>query len=78
MIEGKSEVGVNMHMITNLKLGEYFDFRFLPGFSFAQRGFEFTSVSDSKVVERKIESVFLSCLFILDLSLNRIRIKECL
>ena len=40
--EGKSEIGVNMHMITNLKLGEYFDFRFLPGFSFAQRGFEYT------------------------------------
>jgi hypothetical protein len=61
--EGKSEVGVNMHMITNLKLGEYFDFRFLPGFSFAQRGFEFTTVSDSRVVERKIESVFFELPF---------------
>lgn len=61
--EGSSEVGVNMHMITNLKLGEYFDFRFLPGFSFAQRGFEFTNVSDSKVIERKIESVFFELPF---------------
>jgi len=61
--EGNSEVGVNMHMITNLKLGEYFDFRFLPGFSFAQRGLEFTSVADSKVVERKIESVFFELPF---------------
>lgn len=61
--EGKSEVGVNMHMVTNLKLGEYFDFRFLPGFSFAQRGLEFTSVSDSKVIERKIESVFFELPF---------------
>ncbi len=61
--EGNSEVGVNMHMITNLKLGEYFDFRFLPGFSFAQRGLEFTSVADSKVIERKIESVFFELPF---------------
>jgi len=61
--EGKSEVGVNMHMVTNLKLGEYFDFRFLPGFSFAQRGLEFTNVSDSKVIERKIESVFFELPF---------------
>lgn len=61
--EGQSEIGVNMHMITNLKMGEYFDFRFLPGFSFAQRGFEFTSVSDSRVLERKIESVFFELPF---------------
>lgn len=62
--EGKSEIGVNMHMVTNLKLGEYFDFRFLPGFSFAQRGFEFSSVSDlDRVDERKIESVFFELPF---------------
>ncbi|MBK8668992.1 MAG: PorT family protein [Saprospiraceae bacterium] len=61
--EGNSEVGVNMHMVTNLKLGEYFDFRFLPGFSFASRGLQFTNVSDSKVLERKIESVFFELPF---------------
>jgi len=61
--EGNSEIGVNMHMITNLKLGEYFDFRFLPGFSFAQRGLEFTSVATSDVIERKIESVFFELPF---------------
>ena len=62
--EAKSEVGVNMHMITNLKLGEYFDFRFLPGFSFAQRGFQFSAVSDeSRIDERKIESVFFELPF---------------
>ncbi len=61
--EGKSEIGVNMHMVTNLKLGEYFDFRFLPGFSFAQRGLQFTSVVNSEVIERKIESVFFELPF---------------
>lgn len=62
--EGSSEVGVNMHMITNLKIGEYFDFRFLPGFSFAQRGFEFTpTTGDQRTYTRKIESVFFEMPF---------------
>ncbi|MEM1358096.1 MAG: hypothetical protein AAGF89_07855, partial [Bacteroidota bacterium] len=29
--------GFNLNMIANLKIGKYFDFRFLPGFSFAER-----------------------------------------
>ncbi len=62
--EGLNEIGVNMHMITNLKLGEYFDFRFLPGFSFAQRGFEFSAVSNQERIDvRKIESVFFELPF---------------
>jgi hypothetical protein len=61
--QGSRTIGVNMHMITNLKLGEYFDFRFLPGFSFAQRGFEYTPVSDGLVNRRNIESVFFEMPF---------------
>jgi hypothetical protein len=62
--EAASQLGVNMHMITNLKIGEYFDFRFLPGFSFAQRGFEFTAAGDgNRIDERKIESVFFELPF---------------
>lgn len=57
--EGRSELGLNMHMIANLKIGDYFDFRFIPGFSFAQRGLEFTNVQTSVVANRKIESVFV-------------------
>ena len=57
--EGNREIGLNMHMITNLKIGDYFDFRFLPGFSFAQRGLEYSTVETNTVVKRKIESVFV-------------------
>lgn len=57
--EGRSELGLNMHMIANLKIGDYFDFRFIPGFSFAQRGLEFTNVQTNVVANRKIESVFV-------------------
>ena len=62
--QGASRVGVNMNLITNLKLGQYFDFRFLPGFSFVQRGFEFTPVeSNQRVITRDIESVFFELPF---------------
>lgn len=62
--EGSSEVGVNMNMIANLKIGEYFDFRFVPGFSFAQRGFEYTPIyGNQPKFERKIESVFFELPF---------------
>ncbi|MCB9310065.1 MAG: PorT family protein [Lewinellaceae bacterium] len=61
--EGSGSSGVNMHMVTNLKIGEYFDFRFLPGFSFAQRSLVYTHVADASSVERKIESVFFELPF---------------
>jgi len=51
--------GFNLHIITNMKIGEYFDFRVLPGFSFTERQLEFTSTTDQEQKSfRKIESVF--------------------
>lgn len=41
--EAASGVGFNLNMIANLKLGDYFDFRFLPGFTFSERTLEYTS-----------------------------------
>lgn len=62
--EGARNIGVNMYMITNLKLGDYFDFRFLPGLSFAQRGIEYTATKDGgRVVGRQIESVYFEMPF---------------
>jgi hypothetical protein len=62
--EGSRNIGVNMYMITNLKLGEYFDFRFLPGLSFAQRGIEYTrNDAGGLVVGRPIESVYFEMPF---------------
>jgi hypothetical protein len=57
--EGQNEIGLNMHMVTNLRIGDYFDFRFIPGFSFAQRGLQFTEIESNLVKTRKIESVFV-------------------
>lgn len=51
--------GFHLHIITNMKIGNHFDFRMLPGFSFAERSFEFTSaINEGQIMERSIESVF--------------------
>ncbi|MFM2395081.1 MAG: hypothetical protein RLZZ546_3064, partial [Bacteroidota bacterium] len=56
--EGKRKAGFNIHMIANLKMGQYFDFRFLPGFAFSYRSFVFNNET-----ERQIESVFFEMPF---------------
>ena len=56
--------GFNVSIVGNLKLGEYFDFRFLPGFSFAQRDIKYTHTSrEIPDRTRKIESVFVQLPF---------------
>lgn len=59
--EGKQKGGFNLHMIMNLKMGEYFDFRFLPGFAFSYRSFIFNELD--RLRENKIESVFFETPF---------------
>ena len=44
--EGLGGPGLNVSMVTNMKLGEYFDFRFLPGFSFVGRKFYYLGAQD--------------------------------
>jgi hypothetical protein len=61
--QGKDGIGLNLHMIANLKLGNYFDFRFLPGFAFSARSFEFRNVESTNVIDRKVESVFFELPF---------------
>lgn len=56
--------GFNVSMVTNLKIGEYFDFRFLPGFSFAERSIVFREVNNGMTENiRTIESVFVQAPF---------------
>ena len=55
--------GLHVNIITNLKIGQYFDFRFIPGFAFSERKFQFQNTlkdTPNKVLsEIRIESVFL-------------------
>lgn len=50
--------GFNLGIVTNLKLGEDFDLRFLPTLSFADRRLQYTTMSNNKET-KAIESVFL-------------------
>ncbi len=58
--------GLNLGIITNLKIGQYFDFRSIPAFSFVERNLSYTSTDESgRVDTRTIESVFLELPFML-------------
>lgn len=63
--KGKAGPGFNVSIVTNLKIGEHFDFRFLPGFSFAERSimFEKTSTNGTGSTINRIESVFVQAPF---------------
>lgn len=55
--EGASGIGVEVHMVNNLKIGEYFDFRFIPGVSLVERTFEFEDGLGG-ISRTKVESVY--------------------
>jgi hypothetical protein len=61
--EGLGGPGLNVSMVTNMKLGEYFDFRFLPGFSFVGRKLYYLGTHDEIEQERSIESVLIQAPF---------------
>lgn len=56
--EGASGAGFVLHMIANMKIGDHFDFRVIPGFAFSQRSLEFTYNETVDTRSRSIESVF--------------------
>jgi len=65
IVNGIYRPGFNLHIITNLKIGDYFDFRFIPGFSFTERRFEYTITGGSDISAKSIESVFVELPFLL-------------
>jgi hypothetical protein len=63
-IEGIKGPGFNLQIVSNLKIGENFDLRFLPGFSFAERRVEFDPTrKTAKNYEKPVESVFVELPF---------------
>ncbi len=55
--------GFNLGIVTNLKVGDYFDFRLLPTLSFAERNLSYSNVKGENESGRKIESVFVEIPF---------------
>lgn len=57
--EGLGGPGLNVSMVTNMRLGDYFDFRFLPGFSFVGRKFFYVSTQNEIEDVKSIEGVLV-------------------
>lgn len=55
----RSNPGFHIQIISNYRLGEYFDLRFLPGISFGQRDFNFFINNELVNDKHKLESNFL-------------------
>ena len=57
--------GMHVQMIVNLKIGQNFDFRLLPGFSFADRSIDYTSsIREDFDTKKRIESVYIEAPFL--------------
>ena len=63
--ESISGGGFVLNGIINLKLGDFFDFRALPGFSFSNRSFEFSYKESTDKRKRSVESVFFEVPFLI-------------
>jgi len=63
-VESLQGAGFNLGVVTNLKIGDYFDFRFLPTLSFAERNINYSKASRLRPVsQRTVESVFVEIPF---------------
>lgn len=61
--QGLGGPGLNVSIVANMKLGEYFDFRFLPGFSFVGRKFFYVNAIDEVEQVKSVESVLFQVPF---------------
>jgi hypothetical protein len=60
IVESVNGPGFNLGIITNLKIGNYFDLRFLPTLSFAERNINYNETRRGlPASQRKVESVFV-------------------
>lgn len=76
-VEAEGQTGFNLQIVSNLRMGENFDLRFLPGLSFATRNlnYDFIYFTGKKgTVVKKIESTFLE--FPLDLKFKSNRLNN--
>ncbi|MEY3195548.1 MAG: hypothetical protein RIQ78_1645 [Bacteroidota bacterium] len=55
--------GFNLGIVSNLKIGEYFDIRFLPTLSFAEHSIQYSPAGSGRILNRPIESVLVELPF---------------
>ena len=62
IVEPKGALGFNLGIVTDLRLGEHFNLRFIPGISFVGRSMEYTIIERDTVpmvYDKPVNSVFL-------------------
>ena len=62
VVQAQPEMGFNIGIVSNLRLGEYFDLRFIPTLSFGERTMSFTrAINDTNFFQtnKKVESTYL-------------------
>ncbi len=62
-VESLTGPGFNLGIVTNLKIGDHFDIRFLPTLSFAERNINYGATRRNKRFSRRVESVFVEMPF---------------
>ncbi len=62
-VESVTGPGFNLGIVSNLKIGEYFDLRFLPTLSFAEHNLKYSLPGTSRIINRRVESVFVELPF---------------
>jgi outer membrane protein with beta-barrel domain len=63
-VESVAGPGFNLGIVTNLKIGDYFDIRFLPTLSFGERNINYAVPKDyRRPYARRVESVFVEMPF---------------
>lgn len=64
VVESLRGPGFNLGIVTNMKVGDYFDLRFLPTLSFAERSLQYKKNFDEEdFSQRSVESVFVEMPF---------------
>lgn len=62
-VESVTGPGFNLGIVSNLKIGEYFDLRFLPTLSFAEHNLKYSLPRTPRIINRRVESVFVELPF---------------
>lgn len=63
LVQSVTGPGFNLGIVTNLKIGDHFDIRFLPTLSFAERNINYGGTEREKPFGRRVESVFVEMPF---------------
>jgi len=74
-VESEPVTGLNLGILSNLRIGDYFDLRFIPTLSFCQRNLKYHFIYNDtaqSLVTKNIESTYLEFPFDLKFKSNRI------